>query len=294
MKPPRFKYHDPTTLDEALGLLARYGDEAKILAGGQSLVPLLNFRLARPANLIDVNSIADLDTVEDGGPDGIKLGAMVRQRALERSELVRQRCALISQALPYVGHPQIRNRGTLGGSLAHADPAAELPAVMVAADARFTLHKRGSTRMVAAEDFFVGQLTTLLEPDEMLVRIDIPASPEQTGSSLQEVAMRLGDFALGGVATTVTIGLDGRISRARIVCFGVGERPQRQTDAEQSLHGATPDDAAFAEAGRIVTVRVDPSDDIHASASYRKRLAGILTRRALSAAHSAIREAAPA
>src|SRR5260370_39384757 len=162
---------------------------------------------------------------------------------------------------------------------------------MVAADARFTLHKRSGTRVVAAEDFFVGQLTTLLEPDEILVRIDIPSSPEQTGSSLQEVAMRLGDFALGGVATTLTLGKDGRVSRARIVCFGVGERPLRQTEAEQSLVGATAGDAAFAEAGRIVTMRVDPSDDIHASASYRKRLAGVLTRRALAAAHSAIREA---
>jgi len=294
MKPPRFKYHDPSTLDEALGLLAQYGDEAKILAGGQSLVPLMNFRLARPANLIDVNGIADLDIVEDSGLDGMTLGAMVRQRALERSELVRQCCPLISQALPYVGHPQIRNRGTLGGSLAHADPAAELPAVMVAADARFTLHKRSARRVVAAGDFFVGQLTTLLEPDEMLVRIDIPVSPEQTGSSLQEVAMRLGDFALGGVATTLSLGRDGRVSRARIVCFGVDERPLRQTDAEESLVGAGASDAAFAEAGRIVTARVDPSDDIHASASYRKRLAGILTRRALSAAHSAIREAVPA
>jgi carbon-monoxide dehydrogenase medium subunit len=284
MKPPRFKYHDPSTLDEALGLLAQYGDQAKILAGGQSLVPVLNFRLARPANLIDVNGISHLDIVEDGGPNGMTLGAMVRQRTLERSELVRQRCPLISQALPYVGHPQIRNRGTLGGSLAHADPAAELPAVMVAVDARFTLHKSSGTRVVAAEDFFVGQLTTVLEPDEMLVRINIPPSPEQTGSSLQEVAMRLGDFALGGVATSVTIGPDGRISRARIVCFGVGERPQRQTDAEQSLHGSTPDDAAFAEAGRIVSTRVTPWDDIHASASYRKRLAGVLTRRALAAA----------
>jgi aerobic carbon-monoxide dehydrogenase medium subunit len=289
MKPPRFKYHDPATLAEALGLLAQYGDDAKILAGGQSLMPVLNFRLARPANLIDVNRIPDLEAVEVAG-DGIGLGALVRQRALERSELVRQRCPLISQALPYVGHPQIRNRGTIGGSLAHADPAAELPAVMVAADAHFTLHKSTGTRVVAAEDFFVGQLTTLLEPDEMLVRIDIPASPEQTGSSLQEVAMRLGDFALGGVATTLTLGRDGHVSRARIVCFGVGERPLRQTEAEQSLEGAVAGHEAFAEAGRIVSTRVTPTDDIHASASYRKRLAGILTRRALTAAHSAIRE----
>src|SRR3982074_91605 len=192
MKPPRFTYHDPATLDDALGLLAHYGDEAKILAGGQSLMPILNFRLARPANLIDINGIGDLAVLGDGAPNGgLKVGAMVRQRALERSALVRAHCPLITQSLPHVGHPQIRNRGTLGGSLAHADPAAELPAVMVAVDASFTLQKRNPTRVVAAEDFFVGQLTTVLEPDEMLVHIDIPAWPAQTGSSLQEVAMRL-------------------------------------------------------------------------------------------------------
>src|SRR5260370_28901660 len=164
MKPPRVTCHEPATIDDALRLLAHYGDEAKILAGGQTLMPILNFRLAHPAHLIDINGIGDLAALGSGASDGgLSVGAMVRQRALERSELVRARCPLITQALPYVGHPQIRNRGTLGGSLAHADPAAELPAVMVAADARFTLHKRSGTRVVAAEDFFVGQLTTLLE-----------------------------------------------------------------------------------------------------------------------------------
>ncbi len=295
MKPPRFKYHDPVSVDDALGLLAHYGDEAKILAGGQSLMPILNFRLARPANLIDINGIGDLAALGDGAPNGgLKVGAMVRQRALERSALVRAHCPLITQSLPHVGHPQIRNRGTLGGSLAHADPAAELPAVMVAVDASFTVQKRNATRVVAAEDFFVGQLTTVLEPDEMLVRIDIPAWPEQTGSSLQEVAMRLGDFALGGVATTLTLGSDGRVAGARIVCFGVGERPLRQSEAEQLLVGAAPGDDAFAEAGRSAAARVAPTDDIHASASYRKRLMGILTCRALAAAYTRIRQVAAA
>jgi carbon-monoxide dehydrogenase medium subunit len=289
MKPARFTYHAPVTLTDALGLLAHYGDDAKILAGGQSLMPILNFRLARPANLIDANGIGDLAAVENGAANGgLVLGAMVRQRALERSALVCARCPLITQALPYVGHPQIRNRGTLGGSLAHADPAAELPAVMVALDASFTLRKSNGARVVKAEDFFLGQLSTVLEPDEMLVRIDIPASPEQTGSSLQEVAMRLGDFALGGVATTLSLGRAGTIARARIVCFGVGERPSRQTEAEQSLVGARPAADAFAEAGRIVAARVEPTGDIHASASYRKRLAGILTHRALAAAQTTL------
>ena len=290
MKPPRFTYHDPATLDDALRLLAYYGDEAKILAGGQSLMPILNFRLAHPAHLIDINGIGDLAALGNGASDGgLSVGAMVRQRALERSELVRARCPLITQALPYVGHPQIRNRGTLGGSLAHADPAAELPAVMVALDATFTVHKSSGARVVAAQDFFVGQLSTVLEPDEMLVRIDIPAWPEQTGSSLQEVAMRLGDFALGGVAATLSVGSGGRVSGARIVCFGVGERPLRQTEAEQSLEGAIPGAGAFGEAGRIVSARVEPTTDIHASAEYRKRLAGILTSRALKVSQTRIR-----
>jgi carbon-monoxide dehydrogenase medium subunit len=274
MKPARFTYHAPVTLTDALGLLAHYGDDAKILAGGQSLMPILNFRLARPANLIDANGIGDLAAVENGAANGgLVLGAMVRQRALERSALVCARCPLITQALPYVGHPQIRNRGTLGGSLAHADPAAELPAVMVALDASFTLRKSNGARVVKAEDFFLGQLSTVLE---------------QTGSSLQEVAMRLGDFALGGVATTLSLGRAGTIARARIVCFGVGERPSRQTEAEQSLVGARPAADAFAEAGRIVAARVEPTGDIHASASYRKRLAGILTHRALAAAQTTL------
>jgi len=290
VKPPRFKYHDPTTLDEALGLLATYGDQAKILAGGQSLVPTMNFRLARPDHLVDINRIGELAAVSSGA-GGLVVGAMTRQRTLERSDLIGQNCPLVTQAMPYIGHPQIRNRGTIGGSVVHADPAAELPAVMVAADARLTLQKRDGELVVEATDFFVGQLTTVVEPDEMLVRIELPAWPERSGSSLQEVAMRLGDFALGGVATILSLGADGRIARARIACFGVDERPIRVAEAEQSLVGSAPDEAAFAEAGRIVSARVDPSDDIHASAGYRRRLAGILTRRALAASLIQIKEA---
>jgi aerobic carbon-monoxide dehydrogenase medium subunit len=281
VKSPRFKYQDPTTLEEALALLSQYGDDAKILAGGQSLVPVLNFRLAHPAVLVDINRIPALACIE-GSANGLSLGATVRQRALEQSDPVLQRCPLIAQALPFVGHPQIRNRGTFGGSLAHADPAAELPAVAVAVDAQLTLRTSSGERVVAADDFFVGQLTTVLQPDEMLVRIDIPDWPPQTGSAVQEIAMRLGDFALAGVAATLTLGDDGRVSRARIVCFGVDERPARQHDAEQSLVGAAPGDAAFEAAARVVSDHLQPSADIHASADYRKRVAGVLTQRALA------------
>jgi carbon-monoxide dehydrogenase medium subunit len=284
VKPPPFSYADPATVEEALGLLARHGAAAKVLAGGQSLMPLLNFRLARPDHVIDVNRLAELTTVVPGADGGVRVGALVRQRTLERSELIRARCPLVAQAMPLVGHSQIRARGTLGGSLAHADPAAELPAVMVALEARLTLRRAGGERTVAAEDFFVSLLTTALAPDELLTEIALPPWPGRTGSSIEEVAKRRGDFALGGVAATLTLDAGGRVACARIVCFGVGARPVRVADAERSLAGGPPTSAAFAEAGRLAAAGVDPSDDIHASGAYRKRLAGVLTTRVLTAA----------
>lgn len=284
MKPPRFSYADPATVEEALALLARHGSEATILAGGQSLMPLLNFRLARPAHVVDVNRLATLTTVVSDADGGVRIGALVRQRTLERSELIRERCPLIAQAMPLVGHPQIRARGTLGGSLAHADPAAELPAVAVALDARLTLRRAGGERTVAAEDFFVSSLTTALAPDELLAEIALPPWPARTGSSVQEVAKRHGDFALGGVAATLSLDPHGRVARARIVGFGVGPRPVRVADAERALVGGAPTPAAFAEAGRLAAAGVDPPDDIHATSTYRRRLAGVLTVRALTSA----------
>lgn len=290
MKAPRFTYHDPLRLKEAVGLLAEFGDEAKVLAGGQSLIPTLNFRLARPQHLVDINRIEELGTFSD--TDGyLSIGATVRQRALERSPLVQQHFPLIAQALRFIGHPQIRNRGTVCGSVAHADPAAELPAVMVALDAEMVVRKGDAERSVKASDFFISPLLTVLEPDELLIRIIVPALPTRIGSSVQEVAMRAGDFALGGVAITLTLGENCRISQARIACFGVDDRPMRIQDAEDSLVGQQPSEDAFAAAGRIVSERVDPSSDIHASASYRRRLVGTLTRRGLAAAFARTYEA---
>jgi carbon-monoxide dehydrogenase medium subunit len=273
VKAPRFEYFDPTTREEALALLAEYGADAKVLAGGQSLVPLLNFRLARPGVLVDINRVSDLCEIAAS-----RLGAMVRQRALEGCA-----CPLIRQALPFIGHPQIRNRGTLGGSLAHADPSAELPAVMVALDASFKLQRKTGGRSLGAEEFFMGQLVTALEPDELLVEVELPPWPERTGSSLQEVAIRRGDFALGGVATLLSLDPAGTISGARIVPFAVGERPVRVREAEEFLIGTRPGEQGFAAAAAIVSEQVEPWDDIHASAAYRKRLAGLLTQRALAA-----------
>jgi len=288
MKPPRFSYHDPATVEETLVLLAQHGDAARVLAGGQSLVPMLNFRLARPGHVVDVNRVAGLASMNPGPDGSLRIGALVRQRTLERSALIRERSPLITQAMPFVGHSQIRARGTLGGSLAHADPAAELPAVMVALGARLTLQSARGPRIVGVEDFFVGALTTALAPDELLTEIALPAWPARTGSSLQEVAIRRGDFALGGVAATLTLDAQGRVAGARIVCFGVGPRPARALDAERSLAGGAPSAPAFAEAGRLASAGVEPSDDIHASAAYRKRLAGVLTTRALAASLASV------
>jgi carbon-monoxide dehydrogenase medium subunit len=284
VKPPRFGYDDPATVEDALHLLARHGEAARVLAGGQSLVPMLSFRLARPGRLVDINRVHALGGVTATPDGGLRLGAMVRQRVLERSPLVRDRAPLLGQALPLVGHSQIRTRGTLGGSLAHADPAAELPAVMVALDAWLTVRSVRAVRAVAAADFFVAALTTVLQPDELLTEIALPPWPARTGARVLEVARRHGDFALGGVAVTLTLGAPDRIAAARIVCFGVGERPVRAVDAERSLAGGPPSAAAFAEAGRLASAAVSPADDIHASAAYRKRLAGVVTARALGGA----------
>lgn len=288
MKPPRFTYHAPETVGETLGLLARHGDGARVLAGGQSLMPMLNFRLARPAHVIDINRVGDLAALSPGRDGGLRLGALVRQRALERSALVRERSPLISRTLPFVGHPQIRSRGTLGGSLAHADPAAELPAAMVALDAQLTARSVRGHRAIAADDFFVSSLTTALAADELLTEIALPPWPARAGASLSEVAIRRGDFALGGVAATLRLDPAGRVADTRIVCFGVGLRPIRAASAERSLMGGAPSPNAFADAGRLVSAAVDPPDDIHATGGYRKRLVGVLTARALTAALASV------
>ncbi|HEY3247243.1 MAG TPA: xanthine dehydrogenase family protein subunit M [bacterium] len=281
MKPAQFQYAAPESVDEALAILAKYGGDGKILAGGQSLVPLLAMRLARPAVLIDLNRLADLDYIraEDGE---IAIGAMTRQRAVERSPLVRDRLPLLWEAIRFVGHPQIRNRGTVGGSLAHADPSAELPAVAVATGATMVLHRGKTRRTINAEEFFVSYLTTALEPDELLVEVRFPVR-DSAGTAFDEVARRHGDYALAGVAAMVTV-RDGTCRQVRLAFTGVGPVPVRIPDAESALTGRAPTEPAFAEAAHIVSERLDPDSDIHASAAYRKHVAGVLTTRALTRA----------
>jgi CO/xanthine dehydrogenase FAD-binding subunit len=282
VKPPPFEYHDPTTLDEALGLLAEHGYDAKVLAGGQSLVPLLNFRLARPERLVDLNGVPELDYLrfENGT---LRIGAMTRHSALERSAQVAERIPLLSEAVKLVGHVQIRNRGTVGGSVAHADPAAELPVAFAALGARFHARSQTGERSFSAEELFVTHLTTSLEPDELLTEIELPVPPPGSGFAFVEFARRHGDFALGGAAVQVVV-RDGRCEQAAIALLAAAPTPLRRPEAEASLAGPALDEATIAEAARLAAMDINPSGDIHGSSEYRKGLAEVMVRRALTRA----------
>jgi len=283
VKPPPFAYRAPESLGEALALLAEHGDDAKVLAGGQSLVPLLNLRLARPALLVDLARVPGLAGV-DQRDGGLALGAMARERTLERSQLVRRLAPLLSAALPFIGHPAIRSRGTLGGSLAHADPAAELPAVAAALDAEMVvLSAARGERTVAAKDFFSGFFSTALEPDEILTEVRIPRLATGMGVCFMEVARRHGDFAMVGVAVAVRLEA-GNIAEARLALTGVAQVPVRAIDAERSLVGAAPDPTRFAGVAEAVADGLEPRSDLHGSSGYRRQVARALVRRALAVA----------
>lgn len=285
MKPAPFDYHRPDTLEEALAILARSGGDAKALAGGQSLVPAMNFRLARPAVLVDLNRIASLAYLTES-PDGwLRIGAMTRQRAAERSPAVARGAPLLFEALPWIAHPQIRNRGTVGGSLAHADPAAELPAVMVALDARFVLTGPSGARTVPAREFYTGLLSTALAPDELLTEVQVPPRPPGAGEAFVELARRHGDFALVGVAVRVVLDPSGTCASARIALLSVGDGPVLASRAMAVLTGSALDQDRLDEAaGAAADSDIDPPGDIHASPAYRRRLARVLVRRALAQA----------
>lgn len=284
MKPAPFDYYAPTNVDETRSLLAHYSGDAKLLAGGQSLVPLLALRLAQPAVVIDLNGVRELDYIHVND-DGLAIGAMTRHRTLERSSAVHEKCPLLSAAVEWIGHPQIRNRGTIGGSLAHADPAAELPALAIVFDATFTIvDAHGTRRTLKANDFFVTYLTTALGPDDLLSEIYFPVLPADTGWSFVEVARRHGDFALVGVAATVTLDSAHTCSDVRIALVGVAPTPVRALSAEQALLHQKPDEQTIAAAASEVVKGIDPPGDVHASAAYRKYVATTLVRRALTEA----------
>jgi CO/xanthine dehydrogenase FAD-binding subunit len=283
LKPAPFTYHDPKTVAEAIALLQACGPDAKLLAGGQSLVPMLNMRLARPTALIDLNGIRDLAYVRE--EEGfIAIGAMTRHALVERSELVRRHQPLLAEAVGLIGHQQIRNRGTIGGSLVHADPAAELPAVLVALDGILVIQGPEGMREVAAADFFLMYFTTAVQPGEILTEVRLPMLAPRTGCAFMELARRHGDFALVGVATTVTLHPMGHVAAVRVALTGVGMTPVRATEAEDRLLGELPTMALLAEAALLVSNQLDPDSDLHATAEYRKQLAGVLTERALTMA----------
>jgi carbon-monoxide dehydrogenase medium subunit len=278
-----FKYHRPESVGDTSKLLGEFGDNAKILAGGQSLVPMMAMRLVQTDNVIDINDVAEIQGVERLD-DVLRIGAGTRQAAVEHDAVAGAAIPLLAQALPLIGHFQIRNRGTIGGSIAHADPASELPAVAVALDAQLQITARTGSRTVAAADFFEGLWTTALSPDEILTHVDFPIWGDRAGFALEEAARRSGDFAL--VGAVVAVGLDGgdAVERAAISLFGLGTTPISATAAELALVGTSVDDIDFADVASAALDGVDVREDVHASSRYRRKVATALVMKALTRA----------
>lgn len=283
MKPSRFEYFAPETVEEVVSLLEQYGDEGKILAGGQSLIPLLALRLAIPEVVIDINRVSELDYMKDE-EGAIRVGALTRQRAIEKHDRLIERCQILGEAVGVVGHVAIRNRGTVVGSMAHADPASEWPALALALDADFEVIGPGGKRTVPAESFFVSYLTTALEANELATEVRFKIPSGRVGSSFLEVARRHGDFAVAGAGALLGLSDGGTIDEARIVVMGVGPTALRARDVERSLIGKRPEPHLFEEAAEGIRRAIEPTGDIHGSAEYRRSIAGVLTRRALSSA----------
>jgi CO/xanthine dehydrogenase FAD-binding subunit len=290
MKPPIFDYIAPTSIEAAVAALAEAGGEAKVLAGGQSLMPMLNFRLLRPSILVDINRIAALSFITDTA-DSIRIGALTRHFALETSPVIANHFPVLSATMTHVAHLAIRNRGTIGGSLSHADPAAELPMMALLLNAELHVAAVSGTRILAARDFFLDTMTVDLDGTELLTEIVLPKLPPQTGWGFEEVARRHGDFALAAVAATLTLS-EGKIAQARIALTGVGPTALRVTEAEQFLVRKSLDGDVTARAIAAVREAIEPETDLHASSDYRRHLAGVLTGRALVAAWRRARESA--
>jgi carbon-monoxide dehydrogenase medium subunit len=284
MKPAPFKYVAASSLEHALSLKAEHGDEARFLAGGQSLIPTMNFRLARPSVLIDINGLTGLAGVDRSEATEIRVGALTRYRDLERHPDFLKSCPLFADALPHIAHPQIRNRGTIGGNLSHADPASELPALAVAMQARMRIGSSTGERELPASEFFQGLLTTDIGSDEMLVEIIYPALKPRSGSCFQEVARRRGDYALVGVAAVVTLDPQRRCTDVRLALCGVGETPVDASEVVASLIGTDCSDEAIDAAAAEVRNMIEPSGNVHATADYQRHVAGVLAKRTLAAA----------
>jgi carbon-monoxide dehydrogenase medium subunit len=288
MKPPPFRYVRAGSLEDALSALASEGDEARLLAGGQSLIAMMNLRLVKPSALVDVNGVSELDYIR--ADDGtLTVGALTRLSTAEVSQEVAGACPLMSEAIRHIAHRPIRNRGTVGGNLSHADPSSELPAVALAVDARMVVQRNGSVRRVAADDFFVGALATSMEPDEALTAIEVPRGPDGQGWSFMEISPRKGDYALVGVAVTLSVD-NGRCSACRVVYTGNGDRARRIPEAESAVVGEAAGAATFSAAGEAAGRHIEPNSDLHASEQYRRDIAAVLTRRALEQAAARCRQ----
>jgi carbon-monoxide dehydrogenase medium subunit len=283
LKPAPFEYFAPESVDEVVALLGEHGDEAKILAGGQSLIPLLALRLAAPAVVIDINRVGSLNYLDDEG-GVLKVGALARHREVEKLPNLSDRCAMLADAIAVVGHVAIRNRGTVVGSIAHADPAGEWPAIALAFDAEVDALGPKGRRTISADSFFMTYLTTTLEPDEIVTEVRFRIPTGAVGSSFVELARRHGDFAVAGVGAQIDLSEAGTINDARIVLIGVGDTPLRIGEAEQALMNQQPGPEVFQEAADKVTGLIEPTGDIHGSSEYRRAIAGVLTRRALTQA----------
>ncbi|MBX3046250.1 MAG: xanthine dehydrogenase family protein subunit M [Anaerolineales bacterium] len=284
MKPAPFEYHAPTSLEAALELKAQHGDDGKPLAGGQSLIPAMNFRVAQPSVLIDLNHVPELRHISK--PNGaVHIGSMTLQSTAEHDALVAEHTPLLHEAIPNIAHPQIRNRGTVGGSLAHADPASELPVVALALGAKFRAQSAKAERWIEAKDFFAGLFATTLQPDELLTEIAFPTKTPNTGYCFTEVARRHGDYAMAGLAAVIELGANQTISAAKLVYLNVGDGPVDAVSATANLIGKTPDAAAFKEAGRIASQEdMSPYGNVHATPEYQRHLSAVLTERALAKA----------
>jgi CO/xanthine dehydrogenase FAD-binding subunit len=284
MKPAPFEYHVPDSLEQALELKSQKVDEAKILAGGQSLVPAMNFRIVQPSILIDLNRVSELSFIREEGTT-IRIGAMARERHLEFDSSIAKHIPLLTEATPFIAHPQIRNRGTIGGSIVNADPAAELPVLMLALDARLKAQNRSTERWINAQDFFAGMFTTALTPDEILVEIELPFMPPHTGWSFMEVAPRAGDYALMGVAALVTLDENGKCKKAKLVYLNAGDGPVDASEAAKLLEGETLNDTLIESAAELASQKeINPFGNMHASTDFQRHLANVLTKNTLKQA----------
>ena len=284
MKPAPFEYYAPDSIEQAVDLFSQHSGDAKLLAGGQSLVPAMNFRVAQPSILIDLNRVSELSYIREEG-NVIRVGSMARERHLEFDSSVEKRTPLLHEAVPFIAHPQIRNRGTIGGSIVHSDPAAELPVLMLALNARLKARNKTGERWIDAQDFFVGMFTTALEADEILVEIELPFMPSHTGWSFMEVALRAGDYAMMGVAALVTVDESGKCIRARLVYLNAGEGPIDAKEAAKQLQGESWNDTLIEEAAVTASEKeINPFGNMHASADFQRHLAKVLTKKTLRVA----------